>query len=174
MRRFMIMLLMLSLVLTSCQFISGNDDELDVTISGDLQVNMDDADVYVQYNDVEGLAESISIGLTKGSGNNITDFALILPPNPEKREYTVIGPARNLQSRPEIKSVEASLFYANGSDSREYSQGVTGQLTFTEVGDRLKGTFEARLYYGSIATGSVDNARFIDVNGNFDVSNPKK
>jgi hypothetical protein len=145
---------------------------MEIAVTGDLEVNMEGAKLSVGYNNSEGFAESIGIGLTKGAGNNMTIFSLTLPPEPELREYNIITSPRNPQLQDRVSSAEANLFYANGGDSREYSQGVMGKLTFTEVGKTLSGTFEATLFYGSLAGGTVDNSRSILVSGTFSVPNP--
>jgi hypothetical protein len=168
-----IIFLLLALLLVACQQIGGgNSGTMEITITGDLEVNMEGAKLNVGYNNSEGFAESIGIGLTQGGGNNMTIFSLTLPPEPELREYNIITSPRNPQMQNRVSSAEANLFYANGSDSREYSQGVTGKLSFTEVGETLSGTFEATLFYGSLAAGTVDNSRSIKVTGSFTVPNP--
>ena len=165
---------LLLLLLVGCQQTQtgGNNGTIEVTISGDLESNLQGARVFADYNNFEGMPEHITIGLTQGSGNNMTIFSLTLPPQPEVRDYPIIGPPRNPQARSTINSVEASLFYASGNDLREYSQGVTGQLTFTEVGETLSGNFEATLFYGNLASGAVDNTRSVQVNGTFSLPNP--
>lgn len=168
--------ILLTLLLVACQptATGGQTRTFQISITGDLETNMEGAQVFADYNNFEGMAESITIGLTQGSGNNMTIFTLTLPPQPEVRDYNIIGPPRNPQSRSAISSVEASVFYVSGADSREYSQGVTGQLTFTEAGETLSGSFQATLFFGNLAAGTVDNSRRIDVSGTFSVPNPRQ
>jgi len=164
---------LLLILIAGCQQVTADQGTFNISVTGDLVTNMEGARTFTSYNNIESMPESITIGLTRGSGNNMAIFTLTLPPEPELKTYSVISAPRNPQFQSTIHTAQADLFYANGTDSRQYTENVTGALTFTEVGDTLSGSFEATLFL-SLPWGKVDNSRQIDIDGTFSVPNPRR